>query len=355
MNKSTLTAGVAVVALFAAASASLAQSNPSAGGNSPAAELDGAAGGASGSFSGYVPSANPRGMSNGGSGVVKTSEPAAPAVDAAGKTIPDMSNGSTVTADKMEGFNEAIEQNFPMTPDMIRRYREIFDENQRALLERDEPDARVDSAFISLEPGETPPTVVLAPGIATVIGFYDVTGAPWPVTQFIAGAGEDYQVIQLGEESANLAMTPLKKLGFTNLVVKLKDEPRPVVVRIQVSDTAVNYRRDIQVMSHGPNAKMNTAVNDSSVTEAGSEMLLAFLAGVDIPSEARRVPIQGVDARGWLMGDKVYLRSKHPLMWPAHSSAMSGPDGVRVYEIPRSFTALFSVDGQMIRADVVLP
>lgn len=266
-----------------------------------------------------------------------------------------MTDGATLTADKIEGFNEAIEESFPMTPDMIRRYRKIFDENQRALLEREEPTARVDAGFISLEPGETPPVLTVASGIASVIGFYDVTGQPWPITQYVVGSGDDFQVIQLGENANNLAITPLTRVGFTNLVVVLKDEPKPVVMRVGISEEAAHYRHDIQIMSQGPNAKVNTAVSDGSVTEAGDETLLSFLAGVNIPSDARRVSVQGVDARAWILGERVYVRSKHPLMWPAHSSALSGPDGVRVYEILKSFTALFSVDGQMVRADVVLP
>lgn len=353
MYKSPFHSGIAAAVLLASTVSGAAQSNPPAGGNSPAVVLGGEVGGASGNFSGYVPSANPRGMATGGTGT--PSDRGAPRVDANGRPLPELSDGATLTADKVEGFNEAIEQNFPMTPEMVRRYRQIFDENQRALLERAEPDARVDAGFISLEPGETPPVLTVASGIASVIGFYDVTGQPWPITQYVVGSGENFQVIQLGETANNLAITPLTRVGFTNLVVVLQDEPKPVVMRVGISENNAHYRHDIQIMSQGPNAVINTAVSENRVTEAGSELLLSFLANVDIPDAARSVQVQGVDARGWQIGDKVYLRSRHPLMFPSHTAALSGPDGIRVYEIPRSFTALFSVDGQMVRADIVLP
>jgi intracellular multiplication protein IcmK len=349
MKYSVVTAGVTALAISLLPEVAISQQTPSSSGASPSASMAGQVGGTSGLFAGYVPSAAYGGMGVGGTSVE------AERIGADGKPLPDMTDGTTLTTEKVEGFNEAIEENFPMTPEMIRRYRDIFDANQRALLERDEPAAQVDAGFISLEPGETPPVLTLAPGIASVLGFYDVTGQPWPISQYVVGSGENFQVVQLGEDANNLALTPLTKIGYTNLVVVLKDEAKPVVMRVGISEDTAHFRHDIQVMREGPNAATNTAVATSSVTEAGSEMMLAFLSGVNIPSEATRIAIQGVDARGWVMGENVYLRSKHPLMWPAHTNALSGPDGVRVYEIPKSFTALFSVDGQMVRADVVLP
>ncbi|MCW3782613.1 DotH/IcmK family type IV secretion protein [Defluviimonas salinarum] len=346
MKKTILGSSTAILAVMASAGLSFAQQNPSAG-SSPAAVVGGLADGPSGGFSGYVPSAS-TGMAVGGSGA------AAPAATA-GEGLPKITDGKHLSAEKVEGFNEAVEENFPMTPDMIRRYREIFDESQRALLEREEPDARVDAGFISLEPGETPPTLTVAPGIASVIGFYDVTGQPWPITQYVLGSGSDFQVIQLGEESNNVAVTPLARLGWTNLVIVLKGEPKPVVMRVGISEKTAHFRHDVQIMSAGPNASANTAAEDLAVREAGSATLLAVLSGVDLPAGSKPVQVQGVDARGWIIGENLYLRSKHPLLSPSWLSSMSGPDGIRVYEVSKSSVALFSVDGTIVRADVVLP
>lgn len=338
--KRYLTGTVASLSLILAAGVVHAQT-ASSGSGTPAATLEGGADGTSGGFSGYVPSA-----ANYGPIVRKGAD---------GEPLPEMSDGNVLTSEKIEGFNEAVEDNFPMTPEMIRQYRQIFDANQRALLERDEPTARVEAGFISLEPGEAPPVLTVAPGIASVLGFYDVTGQPWPITQIVAGAAEDFQVLQLGELANNVAVTPLTKIGFTNLVVVLKDEPKPIVLRVGVSQDTAHYRQDYQIMQRGPNAAENTASNTAKVTEAGSEVLLSFLAGTGLPAQARSVTLQNVDARAWVMGDNIYVRSKHPVIGPAHTAAMSGPDGVRVYEVPKSFSILFSVDGQMTRADVVLP
>lgn len=316
----------------------------------PQAQPFSAEAGAGRGFEGYV-SARPRGMGTGGSDVgAQTRFPMVSPDD-----MPAISTGTELNVDKIEGFNEAIEQVFPMTPDMVRQYQEIYRQNEKAMLERAEPVATIDTGLVSLEPGEPAPSVTVAGGIASVIGFYDATGQSWPVAQYVIGSGDQFQVIQLGEDANNLTVTPLVAAGWTNLVVMLKGEPKPIVIRLEISDKAAHYRRDIQVMRPGPNASYNTAAGSSTVTEAGSLVLLAALTGVDLPSQAKLVAVTGVPARAWLMGDSIYLRSQHALLSPSWSSSMSGPDGIRVYQIPRSSFALFSVDGQIVRADIALP
>ncbi|MCE6959651.1 DotH/IcmK family type IV secretion protein [Cereibacter sphaeroides] len=285
-------------------------------------------------------------MSTGGTGATAKVRGDAPA---------GLATGHENTPERVEGFNGAVEKAFPMTPEMITRYRQIFDETERAVLERPEPTARIDAGFIALEPGEAPPEVMLAPGIASVIGIYDATGQAWPITQFVVGNGDSFEVIQLGEDSNNIAITPLVRMGWSNLVLSLKGEPKPIVMRVGISETAAHYRQDIQVLKPGPNAKVNTAANTETVTEAGSKLLLAALSGVDLPANAKPVVIEGVSARGWLVNDHLFLRSRHALIGPSWLSSMSGPDGIRVYELDPTPVANFSVDGAIVRADVKLP
>lgn len=356
MKKGALGSGVALFALMAISTGAFAQSAPV---ESPAARIDGMASGEGGAFSGYVP-AVPNGMGMGGSGSANetVADPVTPTTilpQDGTRALPSMSDGQQVSAEKIDGFNTAIEEAFPMTPDMVRRYREIFDENQRALLERTQPDARVDAGFISLEPGETPPALTVAPGIASVIGFYDVTGQPWPISQYVIGSGDNFQVVQLGEGANNIAVSPLTRVGWTNLVVVLKDQPKPVVMKVEISEKSAHFRHDVQIMASGPNATVNTAAAGDVVREAGSGVLLSALSGVDLPQGSKPLKVAGVDARAWKIGDTVFLRSRHALLSPSWLSSMSGPDGIRVYEIKPSSFALFSVDGTIVRADVTLP
>lgn len=350
MRKESLRVCAAALAIAAAVPA-FAQGFPG-GQASPAATLGGMADGTDGAFAGYVPSVR-SGMMMGGQGTDQATPGAE--VQPAGQELPAISDGRIMNPEKIEGFNEVIEQNFPMTPEMVRRYRDIYEENERALSERKEPEARSKAAFISLEPGETPSEISVAPGIASVIGFYDATGQAWPIQQYVLGSGADFQVVGLGDPSNNIAITPLKRFGWTNLIVVLQGQAKPVVMRIGVSDQIVDDRLDVQVMAQGPNATTNTAARNVTLHEAGSGVLLSALSGVDLPASAQTVRIDGVDARAWRIGESLFIRSKHALLSPSWLSSMSGPDGVRVYEISPGPVALFSVNGQIVRADVILP
>ena len=304
------------------------------------------------SFQGYVPAGNNLGM---GGSAVQGQAGAHPA-STSGQPSP-LVDGTEMDPHRIQGFNQAVGQAFPMTPEMILQYRRIFEEQQRAILERPQPDAVVDAGFVALEPGETPGRIRLAPGIASVIGFYDATGQAWPIDQYVVGSGENFEVVSLGEDSNSLVMTPLTRIGWSNLVIRLADEPTPIVLHVDISEQTAHFRHDIQVARHGPNAEVSMASAGSQmvVTEAGNTTLLSVLTRTDLPRGAVRVPVANVNAEAWSIGDSLYVRSRHALLSPSWTASLAGPDRVRVYEIAPSSMLLFSVDGQVIRAIAELP
>jgi intracellular multiplication protein IcmK len=294
----------------------------------------------------------------GGSGnVVQSDKMLSPEVAKNGAPSDLLSSNMDMSPDRIDGFNAAIEQAFPMTPEMIRQYRKILEETEKASRERPEPKENISTGMISLEPGEAAPLLTLAPSIASVVGFYDATGAAWPVEQFVLGNGEDFEAVTLGEASNNVVMTPQSRIGFTNLVVQLKDQAKPVTLRVNIAEDTADYRYDLQIMQMGPNAKVNNAATGlrTTVTEAGGSMLLSAISGVDIPPTAKPVKVIGVNARAWVLGDELYIRSTHAMLSPSWLESMAGPDGVRVYKISNASAALFNVDGQIVRADIKLP
>ena len=322
----------------------------------------GGAGGAPG-FAGYVPSATPGGMATGGSSV----QTAAPAAQPGAEPSVPLNTGRDNSPQKVEGFNTAIDQNFPMTPEMIRQYKAIFDEQQRVILERPQPEMVTDSGLLTLEPGEAAPTMYLSPGMFTAIGVYDSTGQAWPITQYVVGDGKAFQVVQLGENSNSVTVTPLVPVGWTNMALVLKDEPKPIILKLEISNSVANARRDLQIMKPGPNAVINTVSEMPAIRpveqpetdpirrEAGSPLLMAALSGVDLPTSAKPVAVAGVNAKAWAIGGSLLIRSKSPLVSPAWSNSLAGPDGVYVYEIAQVPVALFSVNGSIVRADIDMP
>ena len=298
-------------------------------------------------------------------GGLANSEPGAGEQDTFGESVGAVTDplptGHEMPPEKVEGFRAAIEQVFPMNPEMIKRYREITRKIEQAIQEKPEPREKTSVNLISLEPGERAPLINVSPSIASVIGFYDLTGAPWPVTQYLLGDNQKFQAAHLGEnpdeKSHNLVLTAGARIGFTNLVVALEGHDKPVSIRININENVVDFQFDIQVMHPGPAARINSATPEltETVTEAGDSLLLAAMSGVDLPADARKVEVIGVDARGWLVGNDLYLRSPNALLSPRSTGAMSGPGGMRVYRVAPVHMALFSVNGQYVRADIKLP
>ena len=252
---------------------------------------------------------------------------------------------------RAEGFEEALRRAFPMTPDMVRRYREIFEENERAIREIPEPKPLVEAEIVMLEPGDPPPSLRVSPGIASVIGFFDAFGNPWAIRQHVVGNGDDYRIVDLGEGTNSLAISPAVRVGWTNLVVVLEDEPLPVVARVIVDRKSAHFRHEIRVLRR-------RALEDSrgrGSSPKPKDYIRFALDGFGLPDDAARVPVRGAQASAWLIGDDLYVRSAHTLVSPPWTETASSPDGVHAYRLSASPVLLFSIGGAITRADVELP
>ncbi len=254
--------------------------------------------------------------------------------------------------DREAGFAGALEQAFPMTPSMIHDYRDAYDATESAILTDEEPKALIDTLPVWLEPGAQAPVLHLAPRIASVVGFYDQAGHPWPVRQYVIGDGDTYDVVQLGENANTLAIAPKARLGWSNLVVALTDEPAPVVLRLRIGAEAAHFRSAVQVMKAAPHAP--TAPHAPRL-RAGDAELLAALIGYHLPATARRMQISGIEADVWLLGDDLLLRTRNPLLSPAWTAHMAAPDGVRAYRLKRHAHLLLAAGDRIIRARITEP
>lgn len=252
-------------------------------------------------------------------------------------------------------FESAIESVFPMTPEMVRAFRQRLSENERANLESTEPTPIAATEMIALYPSSPPPRLLVAPGIATAVGFYDGTGAPWPVRQYVLGDGEAFQVVQLGDGANTLTISPLARVGWTNLVVALAEDPAPIVLGIRIGRARAHFRANIQVMRPGPNAAPTAAAPPDAPVLPKDSILLSMLAGAGPDAGAAEVPVRGIDASAWAVGGDIYIRSRHPLLSPSWSASISGPSGNRAYKMPPTSVLLFSVGGKIVAAELDLP
>lgn len=259
-----------------------------------------------------------------------------------------------ISEEQRRGFNEALDSVFPMTPQMIRDYRGAFSDNEEATFDTPYPEAVDDAALITLEPGEEPTEISVAPGIASVVGFVDATGTPWPIRQYVLGNGEAFQVAQLGELSSTIAISPMVRVGWTNLVIALAGEESPVVIKVKIDKQRAHFRRSIQVLKLGP-ASESGSTEPRQLPSAGDSQMIAALTGVGMGSGATPIPVNGVDGQAWTHNGQLYVRSRHTLLSPPWTSSLAGPGGIRAYRLGIRSTLLFSVDGRIVRATVELP
>jgi intracellular multiplication protein IcmK len=248
-------------------------------------------------------------------------------------------------------FDEAMQDLIPTTPAQIRRFRGVQDETQRALLEpiRPQPKRVFRSEQITLDAGKAPPVLRVVTGRASALTFRDSTGAPWPVEVVYPGSATAFSVEPFGTDSSMLGISPLQNVINSNMIVRLRGLPTPVVVEIETTENEIDGRLDLHVLNRGPNARASI-VEGVRGLEPGSAAIIAFLDGVP-PNGSQRVDVSGFtprDTAAWLYGGSLYIRTSAQVLSPAAiSTVRSADDRVAVYEMPEVPIVLLSTDGQM--------
>ena len=260
-----------------------------------------------------------------------------------------------ITPEKLADFYEALDNIFPMSPAMVDKFLQTYLVNETAILNRPEPAPLIDFQMVSLDPGSKPPLVRVAPGIASAIGFFDATGAPWPIHQFVVGDGANFEIIQLGENSNSLTISPLARVGQTNLVISLKEEATPLVLKVGISSETVHYQLNFQITRLGPAPDPSRPGPDQQLPLPDNQDLLKALAGTFAPEEAMKLPIAGVKADGWVKGEDLFIRTRYQLLSPPWLGSLAGPDGIVSYYLPYSSVLLFSVGDQVKKVTLNRP
>ncbi len=259
-------------------------------------------------------------------------------------------------------YDEAADTLLPVPPEMIQDFNQRLRDARAATAHRPAPRQTFsDMNLVSLEPGQAPPTVRLAPRVATVVTFSDITGAPWPVAGFVVGDGANFDIRHPGgvdgqQGPSHLTLAPRAEAGWSNLVVELAGQPIPLALSLQVAPQTPHYRLDIQVMELGPFASVDRGRRPKAPA-AGSRELAQYIAAADLPADSREADISDVDStRVWLRtgptGTEMIVRTRHVLLGPDWMETLAGPSGVRVYRMPAVEALLFSVDGVTVIARV---
>lgn len=249
-----------------------------------------------------------------------------------------------VTNDAVAAFNTMLQQNMPLSPRQVVELHQQIDLAQRAAsVPANIPPKPVSTTLmINLAPGTTPPAVRLAQGYVSSLVFVDSTGSPWPIAAFDIGNPKAVN-LQWDGKSNILLIQAVSPYSNGDIVVRLVGLPTPITLELVAGQRVVDYRVDIHISGISPNTKelpIGTGLPNSA-----NQLLLGVLDGI-APAGSKPLTVHGADCMAWLLGEKMYLRTRLTVLSPGWVGKMMSPDGMQAYELPRTSSVLVSKYGE---------
>lgn len=256
-----------------------------------------------------------------------------------------------VTQDEEDAFQTMMQQNIPMSPQQIVRMRQMIDLSQRAsaVTPNIPPKSVSSTIMVNLAPGATPPAVRLSQGYVSSLVFVDSTGTPWPIASFDVGNPKAVNM-QWDGKSNILLIQSVAPYTSGDIVVRLVGLATPITLELVSGQRVVDYRVDLHVAGIGPNTKELPIGSD--LPNSANQLLLGVLDGV-APAGSRQLNITGAaNTQAWMLGDRIYLRTRLTLLSPGWVGKMVSPDGMNAYELPRTSSVLVSRYGEPVQLKV---
>lgn len=255
-----------------------------------------------------------------------------------------------------EAYQDVESSLSPLNPDQLKSIKKLYRQiNKLTIMQEDEaPSPTFSSIMVDLQPGASPPAIRVAPGYVSSLLFVDSTGAPWPIRAFDVGDPTSFNIVwnNADDDESSAANTlliqsmSLYKDG--NIVVLLQGLNTPVILSLIPGQKEIDYRVDIQVPGHGPFAKP-----EASHYQKSSNPALNSIINNIAPPGSKLLKVSGGQAKAWLFGDMMYVRTNLPVVSPAWVSTMKGASGtVSAYELPKSPVILVMDNGRLRKLTV---
>ncbi len=273
-----------------------------------------------------------------------------PASPAATPASPPVARPNVKKIIDKKAFENMVEQRFPLTPEQIVRLKQLYHSQEfaEASPAGTPPKPTATSQFVNLSPGSTPPVIRLSQGFVSSLVFLDSTGAPWPISAYDLGDPSAFN-IQWDKTSNTLMIQATKLYNYGNLAVRLRNLNTPVMLTLIPGQKAVDYRVDLRMQGHGPNAEAMPM--EVGIPPTASDLLLHVLDGVP-PPNSERLMVSGGDARAWLVNNKMYVRTNLTILSPGWLASMTSADGMHAYEMQKSPVLLVSWHGKVMQLKV---
>lgn len=231
-------------------------------------------------------------------------------------------------------FQQALKQIEPATPDMIRQFRSLSQDNDIAQTETIQAPLSVGSRTLgmTLAPGENTPSIHLAKGIATVLTFSDVAGNQWPILSVTVGDSSLYDMSRVDYGKSNMVvLSPRTMAGSSNLIVTLLGHPVPVIVMLKTGRGNTDARVDVSIKDRGPNYHVDMA-EGSTLAETDDAIVQDFVNGLP-PKGARSLTTDNENVEAWKYHGLLYVRTPLTLTSPAYISYRRNVSGQKIYKL----------------------
>jgi intracellular multiplication protein IcmK len=263
-------------------------------------------------------------------------------------------------AQRQDAFQRSLQELLPVSPEQIKTFRAKVDERDEALSDSPPEAIRTRTLSLGLSPGFTPPEVALTPNLVTALVFLDSSGSPWPVTSSVLGSGDLYRADVLKNDNDNrVVISPLTTHGNSNLIVTLQGHEIPLVIRL-VTRSGIDPLRKVdgliifQVQGRGP--KAGPELTKSPVASPLDPLLYDVLDGIPPQGSKTLAAKPGVpDSSFMAVGETLYVRTRHSLLWPGHRARVTGPGGWVVFEAPFASPILMGLDDEIVRVALDAP
>lgn len=261
------------------------------------------------------------------------------------QSLPPLPNQST--------FDQVSSNYTSITPNQIRSFKSEVDARQRAVAEDlNAPKPMTGSISVSLSPGSTPSLIRPYINHTTSFVVVDSSGAPWPVENFKVGNKDAFSVERLdaaSPEGSSFTIDAKNMYGKSNLILKLKGVPTPVVIDLMAGQKVMDERVEVRVRGRGPNATLAAA---GVLPEATDSRLLPVLDGI-APEGGKSVRVIGSEStKAWIAGGKMVVRTPMKIISPASRSFVSSSDGTNVYVFTPSTQLVGLQDGNVINLSI---
>ena len=262
-----------------------------------------------------------------------------------------------LTPEEITAYGAFVQREIPLRPELIldlRRRKNAVERAQSAPATGRNPSSITDSIRVSLSTqGEAIP-LATSQGVASVVSFFDRTGAAWPVASYVIGDEREFQVNPLQEGSNQIAISPLTRYGYSNLIISLVGTAQPLTIEVESSDEIVHFRRDVTVNGVGPNAKIAPVVAKVKDPDMRSSdgLMMAVVQGAPIPPNATELTTDDADVEAYKIGDNYYIRTNQVLISPSYDAAVSGPGGINAYRLNPAPVALITRAGKVTKVRI---